>query len=129
MLGGVRDIATVPRPRDRGRPPLEGCRLHPFSYGAGHGSARFHTRNRGLIERTSIKVKAVIALAVVLGLGSIAAVTMLEIRADGSRAAQLRLEQLNTEVNVLQATPWQGDPVDGASPARALASMRETEQR
>lgn len=77
----------------------------------------------------AFKTRAVLALVFGLALASIAAVTVLQERANTSRVAQLRLSTVKDVLNELQSAPFKSDIRSGGSAAIAHALMRRDEQR
>jgi diguanylate cyclase (GGDEF)-like protein len=74
------------------------------------------------------KTLAVLLAALLLALGSIAAVIHLQSQADASRDAQVRLAHVETDLNALQELPWNADPEE-AGPVVVQKQMEAAEQR
>ena len=77
----------------------------------------------------AVRSWGVLALVFALALASIAAVTLLQQRADTSRVAQLRIATITDTLNELQSVPLKSDPSTGGSPAMSKSLMRQDELR
>ena len=68
----------------------------------------------------AIRTKAIPALVILLSLAAIGVTTVLQARADAGRDAQLKLENLESELTRLQNAPFKASARTGGSPAAAL---------
>ena len=84
-----------------------------------------------MIRRTfgAVRSWGVLAIVFVLALASIAAVTLLQQRADTSRVAQLRIATITDTLNELQGVPLKSDQSTGGSPTSSRTSMNQDELR
>jgi diguanylate cyclase (GGDEF)-like protein len=82
---------------------------------------------RGILN--ALRKRAVLTLVFGLALASIAAVTVLQQRANTSRVAQLRLSQVKDVLNELQGAPFKADIRTGGTAAVARALMTDDEAR
>ena len=78
---------------------------------------------------TAVRSWGVLATVFALALASIAAVTLLQQRADTSRVAQLRISTITDTLNELQSVPLKSDPATGGSSTLALVLMHADELR
>ncbi len=77
----------------------------------------------------AVRSWGVLALVFALALASIAAVTLLQQRADRSRVAQLRIATITDTLNALQSVPLESDPTTVGSSTSSRALMRQDELR
>jgi diguanylate cyclase (GGDEF)-like protein len=70
-----------------------------------------------------VRSQAVLVLVVVLGLAAGGAITLLQLRSDGSRLSQSRIGAVRFALLELQAAPFSADPRSGGSPAVARAAI------
>jgi diguanylate cyclase (GGDEF)-like protein len=78
---------------------------------------------------SAFRNRAVLLLVFGLALASIAAVTVLQQRANTSRVAQLRLSMVKDVLNELQSAPFKADKRSGGSATIAHALMQKDELR
>jgi diguanylate cyclase (GGDEF)-like protein len=69
------------------------------------------------------------ALVIVLGIATIAGISMVQQRSVASRDAQLKLAHVKIELNQLQTAPFQASPTTGGSPRVARKLMATGKQR
>ena len=70
------------------------------------------------------RIRLVPVLVVALGLGSIAAISLLQQRSIESRDAQLKLAQVDTDLNQLQNAPFKASPTTGGGDSSSPGTDR-----
>lgn len=75
-----------------------------------------------------IRKTVVLGVAFLLAIGAVAAIAHLQMSADASHHAQLRLVGIGNALADLEELPWEADPEE-AGPAQVRADMRAVERR